>query len=153
MYAFALRRGASYVHIRQCTHPCVTNITYLRTYVCVCTHVNTIKTYADFVVLPSISLGSIRPSVGENQSVICTAQVISASSYSAFFTWSTPKSVTIDNKRVTILPMTFDGSNYTSILQFTYLMESDIGIYACDVTINNSTTVKFVEMQYIDSKF
>ena len=37
--------------------------------------------------------------------------------------------------RVTISPTTSSGNNYTSSLQFTYLMEGDEGMYTCNVMI------------------
>jgi len=52
------------------------------------------------------------------------------------------ESITNDS-RVTISPTTSIGNNFTSNLQFTYLMEGDEGMYTCNVMIletNGSNT-------------
>ena len=101
----------------------------------------------DFMVFPSILLRSARPIVGQEQDIVCTAYLVSTEEYSAVFTWATPNDVTINDDRVIILPTTFNGTNYTSILHFEYLMETDVGNYECNITINNSTTLVSVELE------
>ena len=58
--------------------------------------------------------------------------------------WMGPGGESITNdSRVTISPTTSSGNNYTSSLQFTYLMEGDEGMYTCNVMIletNESST-------------
>ena len=106
----------------------------------------------DFMVFPSISLKPKTPIVGQKQAIVCTATVLSTAEQSAVFTWGTPDGVDINDKRVTILPTTVRGSNHTSVLQFKYLMESDVGTYKCDIISNNSTTSVFGELQDLYSK-
>ena len=53
--------------------------------------------------------------------------------------WIGPGGDTITNdSRVTISPTSGSGNNYTSSLQFMYLMEGDEGTYECNVMILES---------------
>ena len=55
---------------------------------------------------------------------------------SVMISWMGPGGESITNdSRVTISPTTSSGNNYTSSLQFTYLMEGDEGMYTCNVMI------------------
>ena len=89
--------------------------------------------------------------VGQQQAIVCTAALIPEetfdSSESVMFSWVTPDGVDINDDRVTILPTTINGNNYTSILQFDYLMESDVGNYTCDIISNISTIPQSVELK------
>jgi len=69
------------------------------------------------------------------------------------FTWirSGGDSVT-SGGRVTINPTTSSGSTYTSILQFTYLMEGDDGTYMCNVTTFNMTGSASVVIRPLNGK-
>ena len=64
---------------------------------------------------------------------------------SVMISWMGPGGGTITNdSRVTISPTSSSGSNYTSSIQFTYLMEGDNGTYTCNVMIletNESASV------------
>ena len=51
-----------------------------------------------------------------------------------------------NDSRVTISPTTSSGNNYTSSLQFTYLMEGDEGMYTCTVMILETTGSSTREM-------
>ena len=75
--------------------------------------------------------------VGSPQDIQCIVSTVSGVELSSvMISWMGPggESVTNDS-RVTISPTTSSGNNYTSILQFTYLMEGDEGMYTCDVMI------------------
>ena len=61
------------------------------------------------------------------------------------------ESITNDS-RVTISPTTSSGNNYTSSLQFTYLMEGDEGMYTCSVMILDTRTNITVEMFELTGK-
>ena len=87
------------------------------------------------------------PIIGQEQAINCTATLISNEEHSVTFTWITPDGVDIDDERVTILPTTFNGYNQTSVLNFEYLMESDVGTYECDIMSNNSTISVSEELQ------
>ena len=55
---------------------------------------------------------------------------------SVMISWMGPGGVYITNdSRVTISPTTSSGNSYISRLRFTYLIERDEGMYACNVTI------------------
>jgi len=55
---------------------------------------------------------------------------------SVMISWMGPGGDTIRNdSRVTISPTSGSGNNYTSSLQFMYLMEGDEGTYECSVMI------------------
>ena len=72
---------------------------------------------------------------------------------SVMISWMGPGGESIINdSRVTISPTTSSGNNYTSSLQFTYLMEGDEGIYTCNVIIlktNRSNTVEIKNLNGI----
>ena len=66
--------------------------------------------------------------------VVTTASKVKSSLI--IFYWVGPGGNTITNdSRVTISPTTSNGNNYTSSIQFTYLMEGDEGTYTCNVMI------------------
>ena len=109
-------------------------------------------TLTDFMVFPSLIFQPDRHTVGQEQAILCTATVISTSDHSVIFTWITPDGVDIDDERVTILPSTIDGNNFTSILKFEYLMENDNGTYICEIMSNNSTTSASTELQDLYGK-
>jgi len=105
----------------------------------------------DFI--PSISLEPTVHTVGQQQTIVCTATLISeeVSNNSLIFTWVTPDAVDINDDRFTILPTVING-NHTSILQFDYLMESDVGTYKCVIISNQNTYSIPVEVQDLISK-
>ena len=75
--------------------------------------------------------------VGSPQMIYCivnTSTVLDVNL--VMFAWFSPEgeAITNDDSRVTINPTTSSGNNYTSSIQFTYLMEGDEGTYTCDVT-------------------
>ena len=67
--------------------------------------------------------------------------------------WMGPGGDTIKNdSRVTISPTSGSDNNYTSSLQFMYLMEGDEGAYVCDVMILETTDSSLMEMKDITGK-
>ena len=75
--------------------------------------------------------------VGSPQDIQCIVSTVSGvESSSVMISWMGPGGESITNdSRVTINPTTSNGNNYTSSLQFTYLMEGDEGMYTCNVMI------------------
>ena len=59
----------------------------------------------------------------------------------------------INDSRVSISPTTSSGNNYTSSVQFTYLMEGDEGTYTCKVMILDTSVSQSVELQSLTSKY
>ncbi|XP_065904304.1 receptor-type tyrosine-protein phosphatase delta-like isoform X2 [Dysidea avara] len=96
------------------------------------------------VIVPVPPTVTISPSgpiqgamVGSPQMIYCivnTSTVLDVNL--VMFAWFSPEgeAITNDDSRVTINPTTSSGNNYTSSIQFTYLMEGDEGTYTCDVT-------------------
>ena len=83
--------------------------------------------------------------VGSPQDIQCIVSTVSGVELSSvMISWMGPGGESITNdSRVTISPTTSSGSNFTSSLQFTYLMEGDEGMYTCNVMIletNGSNT-------------
>ena len=84
--------------------------------------------------------------VGSSQTIQCNAVTnITLSIDSVNFTWIAPGgSSIVNNSRLTISQITYNNSNYTSSLQFDYLMEGDEGNYTCTVitfAVNGSDSV------------
>ena len=75
--------------------------------------------------------------VGSPQDIQCTVSTVSGVNLSSvMISWMGPGGDTIANdSRVTISPTSGSGNNYTSSLQFMYLMEGDEGTYECIVQI------------------
>ena len=93
--------------------------------------------------------------VGSPQIINCIVSTISGvESSSIMISWLGPGgSYNISNSRVNISPTTFSGSyNYTSSLQFTYLMEGDEGTYTCNVMILEANGSQSVELQSLTGK-
>ena len=66
---------------------------------------------------------------------------------SIIISWTGPGGESITNdSRVTISPTTSSGNNYTSSLQFTYLMEGDEGMYICNVMILETSASQFIQL-------
>ena len=89
--------------------------------------------------------------VGSPQDIQCIVSTVSGVELSSvMISWMGPGGESITNdSRVTISPTTSSGNNYTSNLQFTYLMEGDEGIYTCNVMIlgvYTSETFEFISL-------
>ena len=92
--------------------------------------------------------------MGSPQVINCTVSTVSGvESSSVMISWIRPRegSITSDS-RVIISPTTSSGNNYTSSLQFTYLMEGDEGTYTCSVMILETSGSQLVELQPLTSK-
>ena len=75
--------------------------------------------------------------VGSPQDIQCIVSTVSGAELSSvMISWMGPRGESITNdSRVTISPTTSSGNEYTSSVQFTYLMEGDEGLYTCYVMI------------------
>ena len=84
--------------------------------------------------------------VGSPQDIQCIVSTVSGVELSSvMISWMGPGGEFITNdSRVTISPTTSSGNNYTSSLQFTYLMEGDEGMYICNVMILETDASYFV---------
>ena len=101
--------------------------------------------YINIITLPS---GHIQGAmVGSPQDIQCIVSTVSGVELSSvMISWMGPGGESITNdSRVTISPTTSNGNNYTSSLQFTYLMEGDEGMYTCNVMILETRASNIVE--------
>ena len=92
--------------------------------------------------------------VGSPQDIQCIVSTVSGVELSSvMISWMGPEGQSITNdSRVTISPTTSSGNNYTSSLQFTYLMEGDEGMYTCNVTILETKTSNSLEITNLAGK-
>ena len=92
--------------------------------------------------------------VGSPQVINCTVSTISGvESSSVMISWMGPGGDPITSgSRFTISPTTSSGNNFTSSLQFTYLMEGDNGTYTCNWMIVNTRVSQLVQLQSLTSK-
>ena len=93
--------------------------------------------------------------VGSPQDIQCIVSTVSGVELSSvMISWMGPGGESITNdSRVTISPTTSSGNNYTSSLQFTYLMEGDEGMYTCTAMILETTASNFINIHNVISKF
>ena len=108
--------------------------------------------YINITTLPS---GPIQGAmVGSPQDIQCIVSTVSGVELSSIMiSWMGPGGESITNdSRVTISSITSGGNNYTSSLQFTYLMEGDEGMYTCNVMILETSASSFINMQILTSK-
>ena len=92
--------------------------------------------------------------VGSPQDIQCIVSTVSGVELSSvMISWMGPGGESITNdSRVTISPTTSSGNNYTSSLQFTYLMEGDEGVYTCNVMILETSISKSITINNLASK-
>ena len=92
--------------------------------------------------------------VGSPQDIQCIVSTVSGVEFSSvMISWMGPGGEPITNdSRVTISPTTSSGNNFTSSLQFIYLMEGDDGIYTVSVTILNTVKSETFEIDSPTSK-
>ena len=92
--------------------------------------------------------------VGSPQDIQCIVSTVSGVELrSVIISWMGPGGESITNdSRVTISPTTSSGNNYTSSLQFTYLMEGDEGMYTCNVTLLDIVKLQTAEIKTLASK-
>ena len=113
-----------------------------------------------FYIVPDINI-TMSPSgpiqgamVGSPQDIQCIVSTVSGVELSSvMISWMGPGEESITNdSRVTISPTTSSGNNYTSSLQFTYLMEGDEGMYTCNVMILETKYSAVTELDYLTGK-
>ena len=121
-------------------------------------YTKTLIQYSFLVPTPTIKMlpsGSIQGAmVGSPQDIRCTVSTISGVGLSSvMISWTGPGggSITSDS-RVTISPTTSSGTDYTSRLRFTYLMEGDEGTYTCSVVIVNARNSIALELGSLTGK-
>ena len=115
---------------------------------------------SNFLLVPTPTitmrpLGSIQGAlVGSPQNIRCIVSTISGVGLSSVkISWTGPGGGSIaNNDRVTISPTTSSGNDYTSSLQFTYLMEGDEGTYTCKVVIVNARNSISLQLSRLTSK-
>ena len=92
--------------------------------------------------------------VGSPLVINCTVSTVSGvESSSVMISWTGPvRESIVNNSRLTISPTTSSGNNYTSSLQFTYLMEGDEGTYTCNVTVLDTIVSQSVELESLFGK-
>ena len=93
--------------------------------------------------------------VGSPQDIQCIVSTVSGVELSSvMISWMGPAGESITNdSRVTISATTSSGNNYTSSLQFTYLMEGDEGMYTCNVMILETNALRFFTINNLTSKY
>ena len=99
---------------------------------------NSILCVVPLPILTILPSGPIKGAmVGSSLDIQCIVSTVSGVELSSvMISWMGPRGESItNNSRMTISPTTSNGNNYTSSLQFTYLMEGDEGIYICSVMI------------------
>ena len=87
--------------------------------------------------------------MGSPQVINCTVSTVNGVKFSlVMISWMGPgRSSIISDSRVTISPTTSSDNNYTSSLQFSYLMEGDEGTYTCNVMILETNGSQSVELE------
>ena len=92
--------------------------------------------------------------VGSPQDIQCLVSTVSGVELSSvMINWMGPGGESITNdSRVTISQTTASGNNYTSSLQFTYLMEGDEGIYICHVIILETINAISIKLTNLTGK-
>ena len=92
--------------------------------------------------------------VGNPQIIECTVSTVSGVESSlVMIIWMGPGGNAITNgSRVTISPTSSSGNNYTSSVQFTYLMEGDSGTYTCNVMILETIELSSVVLGSLTSE-
>ena len=93
--------------------------------------------------------------VGNSQLISCTVSTVSGVESSlVIISWIGPRGDAImNNARMTISPTTSSGNNYTSSLQFAYLLQDDEGNYTCFVAILEANGSRAVEIEQLMRKF
>ena len=93
--------------------------------------------------------------VGSPQDIQCIVSTVSGVELSSvMISWMRPGGESITNdSRVTINPTTSNGNNYTSSLQFTYLMEGDEGMYTCHAMVLETESSIIIELENLTGNF
>ena len=112
------------------------------------------------VLVPRISLqpsGYLQGVVGEMQDITCSVTITSAiDPDSVELTWTNADNIITADNRVTIItnitenPFSF---TYTTIVQFTYLMEGDEGNYTCDFEVDDMMESRSIILENLRSMY
>ena len=108
-----------------------------------------------FINITTLPSGLIQGAmVGNPLDIQCIVSTVSGVELSSvMISWMGPGGESITNdSRVTISPTTSSGNNYTSSLQFTYLMEGDEGVYTVSVIILDTVQLQTVVIDSLTSK-
>ena len=90
--------------------------------------------------------------------IVCTVSTLSGvDSSSVLISWTVSGGGSgggpiINDSRVSISSITSSGNNYTSSVQFTYLVEGDEDIYSCNVMILESSGSSSYTLPSLTSK-
>ena len=92
--------------------------------------------------------------VGSPQDIHCIVSTVSGvESSSVTISWmGSDGNLITDSSRIIVNPITASGNNYTSSLNFIYLIEGDEGIYTCNVMILDTTQTSTVELSNFTCK-
>ena len=92
--------------------------------------------------------------MGNSQIIECRVSTVSGVEYSSVtISWTGPGGDTITNdNRVTINQTSSSGNNFTSSVQFMYLMEGDNGTYMCNVSILTTSGLSSVELETLNGE-
>ena len=92
--------------------------------------------------------------LGSPQVINCTVSTLSdIEPMLVTITWMGPGEITDTGGRITTVFTTSSDGNYTSSLQFTYLMQGDEGTYTCNVMISNTSESQSVVLETLGGKF
>jgi len=114
-----------------------------------------------FFVVPSPGI-SLQPSgyfsstIGQMQDLVCSVTITSAiDPDSVQLTWLNSDSIVTTDNRVTVIPTTVTSNTfsftYTTVLQFSYLIEGDEGNYTCDLVTDDMYETESVLLQNLRS--
>ena len=124
-------------------------------------------TFLHTVPTPTVTISPSGPiqgaMVGNPQIINCTVSTVSGvESSSVMISWMMTGEgsgggggvdIIMSNDRVIISSVNSNGgSNYTSSLEFIYLMEGDEGTYICDVMILETSETNSVDIENISSE-
>ena len=118
----------------------------------------TLHTASSFTVTTALEPPTNQPRVGMSLDIVCTVSTVSGvDSSSVFISWTVSGGGSgggpiINDSRVSISSTTSIGNNYTSSVQFTYLMEGDEDIYNCNVIILESSVSSSYTLPSLISK-
>ena len=92
--------------------------------------------------------------MGNPQMIECRVSTVNGvESSSVMISWMGPGGDTVTNdSRVAVNPTISNNNNYTSSIQFTYLMEGDNGTYTCNVMILEANGSVSVVLESLDGK-
>ena len=94
----------------------------------------------------------VNGTVGDSQDVICVVKTTSGLDPSVVSsTWTGPNGGIVNDDRVTV-NRTLDNNTYITVLHFKHLLESDKGIYTCNMTTNDHNVSLNTNLNNLTSK-